>query len=261
MAKITESLAKQLSTEFLSCPKNRLAMNVCTKHGPVPAVTSRAELEGVYHVFNHKVDEVKPVTNQKMSGRCWIFSLLNVMRVPFCKQLKLEDFEFSQSYLFFWDKVERSNFFLHNVVEAFRKGETPSGRLVSFFLHEPASDAGQWDMLVNLVNKYGVVPKKVFPEAMPCEDTDRQLNRPLYAKLREYARELYELLEKGLLRFFCRHSQLGLGFSFLMKTKLYSMNDLASFNEALFRTFFPLHFFQFPKRSLSLKRYKNEVYL
>jgi bleomycin hydrolase len=197
MAKITESLAKQLSTEFLSCPKNRLAMNVCTKHGPVPAVTSRAELEGVYHVFNHKVDEVKPVTNQKMSGRCWIFSLLNVMRVPFCKQLKLEDFEFSQSYLFFWDKVERSNFFLHNVVEAFRKGETPSGRLVSFFLHEPASDAGQWDMLVNLVNKYGVVPKKVFPEAMPCEDTDRQLNRPLYAKLREYARELYELLEKG----------------------------------------------------------------
>lgn len=75
------------------------------------------------------------MTNQKSSGRCWLFAALNVIRLPFIKQLNLEDFEFSQLYLFFWDKIERCNFVLHNIVETAKRNEPVDGRLVSFLLH------------------------------------------------------------------------------------------------------------------------------
>lgn len=78
--------------------------------------------------------EGKPMTNQKSSGRCWLFAALNCIRIPFCKQFNLEEFEFSQSYLFFWDKIERCHFFLNNIVETAQRGEEVTGRLVSFLL-------------------------------------------------------------------------------------------------------------------------------
>lgn len=74
------------------------------------------------------------MTNQKNSGRCWIFATLNVIRLPFIKNHNLEEFEFSQGYLFFWDKIERCNYFLHNIVKTARRGEAVDGRLVSFLL-------------------------------------------------------------------------------------------------------------------------------
>lgn len=79
--------------------------------------------------------EGKPISNQKNSGRCWLFATLNVMRIPFAKSLNIEDFEFSQSYLFFWDKIERCNYFLNNIVETTKRGEDVDGRLVSFLLN------------------------------------------------------------------------------------------------------------------------------
>ena len=72
-------------------------------------------LEENVHVYSHKVEEVKPVTNQKSSGRCWLFACLNVARQPFVKHYNLEDFEFSQAHLFYWDKIERANYFLQNI--------------------------------------------------------------------------------------------------------------------------------------------------
>lgn len=74
------------------------------------------------------------MTNQKSSGRCWLFAALNVIRLPLVKHLNLEDFEFSQNYLFFWDKIERCNFVLHNIVETAKRNEPVDGRLVSFIL-------------------------------------------------------------------------------------------------------------------------------
>lgn len=85
--------------------------------------------------------EAKPVTNQKSSGRCWLFAALNVVRLPFIKHHHLEDFEFSQGYLFFWDKIERCNFFLNNIVETTRRNEPVDGRLVSFLLQVRGSGA------------------------------------------------------------------------------------------------------------------------
>lgn len=81
------------------------------------------------------------------------------------QHFNLEDFEFSQQFLYFWDRIERSYFFINTYEELARKGEEPDGRLMMFLLSNPLNDGGQWDMLINLVEKYGLVPKAVWPEA------------------------------------------------------------------------------------------------
>nr|XP_006820124.1 PREDICTED: bleomycin hydrolase-like [Saccoglossus kowalevskii] len=118
------------------------------------------------------------------------------MRIPFMKLHNLEEFEFSQNYLFFWDKVERSLFFLHAYAETARNGEEPDGRLLNFLLTGPVDDGGQFDMLINIVEKYGVIPKKCFPEAHNAEAT-RRMNVMLRCKLREYALRLRLLIKDG----------------------------------------------------------------
>ena len=101
--------------DFYKDDKNRFAQNVISRNDPLETCMKRVAIEETHHCFNHKVDEVKPVTSQKSSGRCWIFAVMNAMRVPFVKKLEIEDFEFSQSYLFFCDKIERSNYFLNTI--------------------------------------------------------------------------------------------------------------------------------------------------
>lgn len=110
------------------------------------------------------------------------------------KENKIEEFEFSQGYLFYWDKIERCHFFLNNIVETSRRDEEVGERLVSFLLNDPISDGGQWDMICNLVNKYGLMPKKCFPESFSCE-ASAHMNAILKSKLREYAKELRELYD------------------------------------------------------------------
>ncbi|KAK9753189.1 Peptidase C1-like family [Popillia japonica] len=194
---LSKDLIVKLRANFYEDKKNILAQNVCSRTDPFDVCLSRKQLEGTQHIFNHKVEpEGKPMTNQKNSGRCWIFAALNVMRLPFIKNLNLEDFEFSQGYLFFWDKVERCNFFLNNMVEVARRNEPVDGRLMSFLLHDPTSDGGQWDMFVNLVNKHGLMPKKCFPEAFSCESSTR-MNQILKSKLREYGKAIRELISSG----------------------------------------------------------------
>jgi len=157
---------------------------------------SRKVLENTQHVYTYKIEsEGKPVTKQKNSGRCWLFAALNCIRVPFIKQYNLDEFEFSQGYLFYWDKIERCHYFLNNIIETASRGEEVTGRLVSFLLNDPTTDGGQWDMLVNLINKHGLMPKKCFPESYSCEASIR-LNAILKSKLREYAKVLRDLVER-----------------------------------------------------------------
>lgn len=194
---LTREVLKTFQKKFREDPKNLLALNACTRTDPLDICVQRQVVETTNHVYTHKVDsEVKPVTNQKSSGRCWLFAALNAMRVPFVKHHQLEEFEFSQSYLFFWEKVERCNYFLHTVVEVLRRGEPIDGRLMSFLLLDPLSDGGQWDMLVNIITRYGVVPKKCYPETYCCELSSR-MNYILKSKLREYTRDLNVMIQKG----------------------------------------------------------------
>ncbi|KZS17904.1 Bleomycin hydrolase [Daphnia magna] len=194
---LTSDVVERLNNSFHKDPKNLLAQNACTKYDPLEMCLSRKRLEEIHHVFTHKVDEVKPMTNQKSSGRCWIFAMLNAMRIPFVKHYNLEEFEFSQAYLFFWDKVERSNYFLNTVVDVAKRGEKVDGRLFAFLLQDPTSDGGQWDMLVNLVTRYGVMPKKCFPDSYSSESSLR-MNSILKSKLREYAKLLQDMVGEGV---------------------------------------------------------------
>ncbi|XP_045103001.1 bleomycin hydrolase-like [Portunus trituberculatus] len=193
---ITPELMDQYRTEVQSEPSSCLAMNACFKSDPLEMCMCRCKVMATSHVFTHKVEsEGRPVTNQKSSGRCWIFAALNVMRLPFIKQYNLEEFEFSQAYLFYMDKLERCNYFLNKMVECAKRGEEVEGRLLSFLLHDPIVDGGQWDMFVNLITRYGVMPKKYFPESYSAENSMR-MNRILQSKLREYTRELRAVVSK-----------------------------------------------------------------
>lgn len=179
-----------LHNDFYSDPKNELAQNACTRFDPFEVAISRKRADCSLHVYNIKIEsEAKPVTNQENSGRCWLFAALNAMRLPFMKKYAIEEFEFSQSYLFFWDKIERSYYWLNNIVATAKQGEELEGRLVNFLLKDPINDGGQWDMIVNLVNKYGVMPKKCFPESFSSRRSAR-MNALIRTKLREYAKEL-----------------------------------------------------------------------
>lgn len=174
-----------------------LAQNVATCIDPLEVCLQRQTVQDSVHVFQHTIpSEGKPVTNQKNSGRCWIFSCLNVMRLPLMKKFNLEEFEFSQSYLFFWDKIERCNYFLNAFVETARLNEPIDGRLMQFLLSNPTNDGGQWDMLVNLIEKYGVIPKKCFPESHTSEAT-RRMNDVLNHKMREYCLRLRNMISSS----------------------------------------------------------------
>lgn len=180
---ITNDLLAQWRKNFYSEPKNLLAQNVCSRVDPFDVCLSRKALETTNHVFNYKVEtEGKPITNQRSSGRCWLFAALNCIRLPFMKNYNLDEFEFSQAFLFYWDKIERCNYFLNNIVKTAHRGEKVDGRLVSFLLLDPTSDGGQWDMLVNLITKHGLMPKKCFPESFSCESSIR-MNAILKSKV------------------------------------------------------------------------------
>ncbi|XP_026313478.1 bleomycin hydrolase isoform X2 [Hyposmocoma kahamanoa] len=187
---LTIEKLNKFRNDFYADPKNELAQNVCTRFDPFEVAISRRKADSSLHVYNIKIEsEGKPVTNQENSGRCWLFAALNVMRLPFMKKYSLEEFEFSQSYLFFWDKIERSHYWLNNIVSTAKAGEPLDGRLVNFLLKDPINDGGQWDMIVNLVNKYGVVPKKIFPESFSSRRS-LHMNALIKTKLREFAKEL-----------------------------------------------------------------------
>lgn len=186
---IPSAVLSSFRQKFEADSKNRLAQNTCVKHDILEVMRS-PQAETTQHIYNHKIEtEGKPVSDQKSSGRCWIFAMLNCMRLPFMKQLKIEEFEFSQNYIFFWDRIERLHYALKVFVETARRGEPVDGRLVQHLLRHPSEDGGQWQMLVNLVTKHGVVPKKCFPDAWSSENT-RQLGLIGNNKMREYCKIL-----------------------------------------------------------------------
>lgn len=193
---ISQTVLAKYQQNFIADSKNILAQTACIKHNVVDVLRKPAA-DSTMHVFNHKIEtEGKPVTSQHSSGRCWIFALMNCMRIPFCKQLGIEEFEFSQNYIFFWDKIERLHYKLHTFVITAKRGEPVNGRLVQYLLNNPSEDGGQWQMLVNIVEKYGVVPKKCYPDSWTAENT-RRLGLTLNTKVREYCKILYSMVEKN----------------------------------------------------------------
>ena len=146
------------------------------------------------HNFSNIITGEMPATNQKSSGRCWGFAGLNLFRIYLGRKHKLKDFQFSQSYFMFWDKLEKSNYFLESVIKT--ANEDWSSRIVMHLLDNPIQDGGQWDMWVNLIDKYGVLPQSAMPESFSSSRSMR-MNRMITRKLRENAQTLRNEKNKG----------------------------------------------------------------
>ncbi|KAF8476044.1 hypothetical protein BDZ91DRAFT_779069 [Kalaharituber pfeilii] len=190
-------LSHTWSQTLLSSPRNRLALSALTSHSINDIALSPAAPRTYAPIFSHVLSlEGTPVTHQRATGRCWLFAATNVLRLPLMKKLKLSSFEFSQSYLFFWDKYEKANFFLEKIVEVPLDGEGElEGRLVQWLLGSPVGDGGQWDMFVNVVEKYGLVPGTVYAETTAAKMSGR-LNWLVTRKLREAALRIREIRRK-----------------------------------------------------------------
>ncbi|CAN6671658.1 cysteine proteinase 1, mitochondrial [Trichomonascus vanleenenianus] len=172
--------------KLLEDPKNRLALSAVTNTDVKGIIRQRpAVIDDAVHVFSDKVElEGSPITNQQQSGRCWIFASTNVLRTYVQRKYNVENFQLSQAYLFFYDKLEKSNYFLQQILET--ADEELDSRLVQTLLQDPVSDGGQWDMIVNLVNKYGLVPRDIFPDSYNALHSGT-LNYVVVHKLREFA--------------------------------------------------------------------------
>ena len=182
------------SEQFRADRANLIAANASVKSGFTCASTDQAAVQKLPYTFSLDLTRQGSITNQKASGRCWLFSAMNIFRYEIITRLNLKDFELSQNYMFFYDKLERANYYLENMIRIAR--EPVTGRLFSFLNMDPMGDGGQWDMMANLVRKYGVVPKNIYPDgANSIKSYD--FNPYLTSLLREYAVELRKLHEAG----------------------------------------------------------------
>lgn len=185
MLSIDKSLIKKFSDKYNKGKSNKLLKNALT-HNPVEKVLINREIiKDRNNTFTKLVSEDIFITNQEKSGRCWLFSFLNLLRFKMIKKYKLEpEFQLSQIYLFFFDKLEKANYFLH-IIYKNRKRDI-SGQLMKFWLAEPIGDGGYWQNAVNLIEKYGVVPKNNMHETYQSNNT-KKLDYFLTTNLRRFA--------------------------------------------------------------------------
>ena len=175
-----------LRKEFSASPGYRLAQNAVTRVTVDDVAINREIINATDHSLSVLLDDWK-VTNQKRSGRCWLFAGLNLLRVGAMRKMGLKDFEFSQNYAMFWDKIERANYFLEAVIET--ADRDIDDRTVAFVLDSAAEDGGQWNMFVAIVRKHGLVPKAFMPETQSSSDTGR-MNSVLRTVLRQGAKSV-----------------------------------------------------------------------
>src|SRR6266545_3413221 len=190
---LTAEQLELFEKEFASQPTYRLMQNAVTQTAVGDVALDRRVVTGIDHSVSHLLDDWK-VTNQKKSGRCWLFAGLNLLRVGAAAKLGVKDFEFSQNYLLWWDKFERSNFFLEAMIET--GDRDVDDRTVAHLLSDPIGDGGQWNMFVALVRKHGLVPKSAMPETESSSNT-AAMNDALRKALRQGARDLRKLAGEG----------------------------------------------------------------
>lgn len=143
--------------------------------------------------FSHRV-RTKGITDQQQSGRCWLFTGLNVMRSRMITKYNLGAFEFSQSYCFFYDQLEKSNLFLQSAIDL---AKLPmDDKKVDWLFHNPLSDGGTFCGVQDVVTKYGLVPAEVMPETFSANNTS-QMSTLIATKLREYGLELRAMVANG----------------------------------------------------------------
>lgn len=180
---ITNEKLQEFETHFDKDRANVIAMNAVTANGVLKTARNYEADRGDHHAFSINLEQGE-ITNQKSSGRCWMFATLNFLRYHVIKELNLEEFQLSQNYTLFYDKLEKANYFLESILETL--DEPTDSRIIAHLLSAPLNDGGQWDMICNIINKYGLVPKSAMPETISSSATG-QMCQVMTEKLREYA--------------------------------------------------------------------------
>lgn len=183
----------EFSANFNADPKNQVIARAAARSGVLEASYNERVAGRLTRVFSTELP-TDNVTNQKQSGRCWLFSTLNVLRHDFGAKHKAKNFTLSQSYNFFWDKLERANLFYEKVIETADK--PLDDREVRSYFDFAGHDGGQWHMAISLVKKYGVVPSYVMPESFNTSATNG-LASALADKERKDALALRRLAQAG----------------------------------------------------------------
>ena len=188
---VSLDMIKSFNRDCNSDYSMKLSRNAATHNEITDLAMDWDEFRKIDHTFSEQISGEMKITNQKSSGRCWGYAGLNLFRIYLGRKHGLRNFEFSQTYFMFWDKLEKSNYFLNSIIETAQKSW--DSRLIMHLLDNPIQDGGQWDMWVNLINKYGVVPKSEMPETYQSGKSMR-MNRMITRKLREFAKELREAI-------------------------------------------------------------------
>lgn len=193
MQAISMTELSQMQKVYRANEKARVVRNALVNND-IAKISSVFEASaGNPNLFSVDIKTMK-VTNQMQSGRCWIFSSLNVLREILAKKYKIENFEFSQNYVAFYDKLEKINYFMETILQEI---DTPlNSELMRYVLTTAIGDGGQWDMLVSLVKKYGLCPKTAMPETYQSGHTGK-MNHLLNLRLRAFTSEVKKLHAAG----------------------------------------------------------------
>lgn len=191
---IDDKTLSEITTSILIDDETQALMNAITNNSIKKLAVNRDNEGKLNHYFSNKID-VKDITDQKSSGRCWLFTGLNVMRPAIMDQYNIKQFQFSHNYSFFWDQLEKANLFLEAIIATSSK--PLDDRTVDWLLKHPIGDGGQWTGVVNIVGKYGVVPVSAMPESENSENT-AMMSRLLRRLLREDALTLRELSKRDI---------------------------------------------------------------
>ncbi|MBR6054293.1 MAG: C1 family peptidase [Bacteroidales bacterium] len=190
---ISAELLSELSASFENNASDKAIRNALNS---TPINTLALSAENLAMIDTHFSDKVKTKghTDQKSSGRCWLFTGLNVLRAKMIEKYDLGEFKFSQNYLFFYDQLEKSNLFLQGIIDT--KDLPDDDQQVDWLFSHPIGDGGQFTGVSNLITKYGVVPEDVMPETY-CANNTAQMRVQLSSKLREGGLRLRQKAASG----------------------------------------------------------------
>ena len=193
MEEIKKEYFKKQAKNYLKDDKNVILRHALTKNSIYSLANNQDDIKDMDFNFDINIKTL-PAANQKASGRCWIFAATNVCREVVAEKCNLANFELSQSYLAFFDRLEKANYLLESVIELIDKDY--DDRTLTYLLQNGVGDGGQWDMFVNLVNKYGLCPKNVYPETSTSSAT-RETAQLINFNIRKFASDAKALYEKS----------------------------------------------------------------
>ena len=183
---LDEETINRLKDSFKKTPDNVALTNAIT-HNDIKKLAINRENDGKLNHYFSNVVETKAITNQKSSGRCWLYTGLNTLRPLVQEEYKIEEFEFSQTYSFFWDQLEKANLFMEIAIST---AHLPlNDRKVEWLFKNPIGDGGQWTTFADIVKKYGLVPQSAMPDTYQSEKT-AMMRRLIKRKLREQGLQL-----------------------------------------------------------------------